>query len=215
MSASSVTAADFTWLAERYPTLSEGHCLTYVRGLDPDEALRRMGVTEAMRTLSGVAEVCKAAEEAWDEYDDDKLFVAAVEAEGAGEDGTAAPWTLLVEPNGFLGNDSSRQEALSRQSALVSHYYNIGAGDHFHWVEDGRLRLHFEPLFPAQREGSDAEQVAGVLRESGFDLREGEERDFRLCTEAAFALAARLTGVLLTPQLLDSLRYTGGLVPYR
>ncbi|MET8245219.1 DUF6461 domain-containing protein [Streptomyces sp. NPDC005202] len=53
------------------------------------------------------------------------------------------------------------------------------------------------------------------MREAGFDLSEGADREFQQHTCAAFALAERVTGVRLTPRLLDSLEFVCGLVPMR
>jgi hypothetical protein len=40
---------------------------------------------------------------------------------------------------------------------------------HFYWFEDGELRVHFEPLFPTQRDGRDADDLEPVMQEVGFD----------------------------------------------
>ncbi|MFG2379280.1 DUF6461 domain-containing protein [Streptomyces sp. NPDC048504] len=95
------------------------------------------------------------------------------------------------------------------------HRRNVNAVDHFRWFGDGERRLHFEPLFAYVRDGSHADEpelLAG-MRESGFDLSEDKDRSYGLHTEAAFALAHRLTGVHLTPELFASLEFAGALVP--
>ena len=43
---------------------------------------------------------------------------------------------------------------LSCGRAVVSHFRNVNAVDHFTWYGDGTLRLHFEPLFAHHRDGS-------------------------------------------------------------
>lgn len=60
-----------------------------------------------------------------------------------------------IEPNGYLGTLDEVIVPLPRGTRLVSHFRNGNAVDHFFWLDDGVLRLHFEPLFPAQRDGSD------------------------------------------------------------
>ena len=204
MTPTSATAADYLWFAERYPDLTDGYCFTLVEGLTPGEALRRAGAEET-GSLSGVAAICEVSYDTWDEYDGDRLFVAATTV-GDG-------WVLLVEANGFLGNLPEQQRALSEGTRFVSHFSNIGTGERFHWIEDGRLRLRFE--FPWEGEGSDAEAAAAVMRAAGFVPDEDDERSNRLRREAAFALAERLTGVRLTPELLETAEYTGGLVTLR
>ncbi|WP_405795321.1 DUF6461 domain-containing protein [Streptomyces sp. NBC_01506] len=62
------------------------------------------------------------------------------------------------------------------------------------------------------RHGKDPDGLVPVMREVGFDLSEDEDRDFRLHTEAAFALAERVTGVRITPELLDTSAFVGALV---
>jgi hypothetical protein len=96
---------------------------------------------------------------------------------------------------------------------VVSHFRNVNAVDHFSWWQDGDLRLHFEPLFPTQRDGSHPDELLKEMEQAGFDLSEGDDRDFRRHTEAAFALAERITGVRLTPELFEELEFTCGLVP--
>lgn len=43
------TAADYAWLDEDLPGLTEAYCLTLVRGLAPEEVLRRIGAREGLR----------------------------------------------------------------------------------------------------------------------------------------------------------------------
>lgn len=50
------------------------------------------------------------------------------------------------------------------------------------------------------------------MREADFDLREDGD-NFEDSTEAALALADYLTGVRLTPELLEESTYTCGIAP--
>jgi uncharacterized protein DUF6461 len=194
------TAADYTWFSERCPDLAEAFCLTWVRSLPPAEVLRRVGARESSN-LTGIGEVYRA----WTASGGDELFVAATVVDG---------WTLAVEPNGFLGVTDDIVVALSHDTRLVSHFRNVNAVSRFCWVEDGDVRLSFDPLFPAYREGSNPDGLVDVMRKVGFDLREDEGRDFERHTEAAFALAAHLTGVQLRPEHLDSASYLCGTAPF-
>ncbi|NUR96356.1 MAG: hypothetical protein HOV67_13985 [Kribbellaceae bacterium] len=74
-------------------------------------------------------------------------------------------------------------------------------------MEDGQLRVRFEPLFPYHRDGSDPDSLVDVMRRVGFDLRDDEDRDYENHTEATFALAEHLTGVKLTREALESADY--------
>jgi uncharacterized protein DUF6461 len=58
-----------------------------------------------------------------------------------------------------------------------------------------------------------ADHIAPVMTGVGFDLREGDVRRFDRCTEAAFALGEYLTGLRVTPELLDTSRYACGIAP--
>lgn len=78
--------------------------------------------------------------------------------------------------------------------------------------EDGAERLHFESLFPARWDGSDPDALPTGIRESGFTLDEGAEQGARRHTEAAFALAHRITGVLLPPKPSESPEFACALV---
>ncbi|WTW95344.1 DUF6461 domain-containing protein [Streptomycetaceae bacterium NBC_01309] len=194
----SPTALDYVWFDEHYPDLAQAYCLTLVRGLTPEALLGRLGAAELCR-VSGVGGLYGPARAAWDVHHGDRLF-AGVTAVGE--------WALMIEPNGYLGSLESVIQPLSQGTTVVSHFRNVNAVDHFYWFEDGELRLHFEPLFSDQREGSDADSLMDEMRAAGFDL--AEDGDLELNTEAAFALAERLTGVRVTRELFDTAEFTGG-----
>ncbi len=153
--------------------------------------------------MTGVAELAEPSYDAWDEYEDEKLLVGVA---------AVGDWTLMVEYNGYVGNRSELMDPVCRGRTVVSHFRNVNAVDGFSWSQDGVIRLGFEPLFPAQRHGSDPDACLTEMREAGFNLRSDEERDFAGHTEAAFALAERITGVRLTPELFEELEITCGLV---
>jgi hypothetical protein len=197
------TAADYTWFDEHFPWLAEAYCIMLVRGIAPRELLRRIGATE-QPPVTGVEGLEGPAYGAWDEHEGDLLLVGAT---------AVGDWTLTVEPNGHLGVTDQLIRPLSRGTRLVSHFRNINAVDHFYWVEDGDLRLHFEPLFAHARDGSDPDGLTDVMRQVGFDLGDDQDRDRELHTEAAFALTEHLTGVRLTPSLLESAGFLCGLTP--
>lgn len=220
-------ASDYTWINEHWRELVEAYCLTMVEGISAEELLRRIDAGP-IRTVTGLSAVLEAADEfedgGYDEDgdgdedreaegdegeedesdDEDGMFIAATEIGG---------WALAVESYGHLGVSREVIAALSRGTRLVSHFRNVNAADHFYWHEDGRERLHFEPLFARERQGSDAEAAAEAMRLAGFDLSAGEEHDHTLHTEAAFAFAEHLTGVRLTPELLEAAVFRCGAAP--
>ncbi|SOB80922.1 hypothetical protein SAMN06272789_1193 [Streptomyces sp. 1331.2] len=205
-------ATDYTWFEQRYPVLGEAYCLTQVRGISAEELLRRFDALPG-REVTGLGAVVQAWEtfddgedeeaEALLGEDDDRLLVAVTELDG---------WALAVEAFGYLGSLYELIPGLADGTRLVSHYRGAMGEDHFNWWEHSDCRLQFEPLFADQRHGSDADAPGTVelLTACGFHL-DGER--YELHTEAAFALAERLTGVRLTPEGLEAATFRLGYAP--
>jgi hypothetical protein len=180
--------------------------LTLVENLDRTTALQRIE-TESVGRVTGALELVELADRHfWSGQQQGRYFMGATDLGG---------WTLLVEANGFLGTRPEVIGPLSADTQVVSHYRNVDAEDRFCWMVDGDLRLSFEPLFPYHRSGSDPDGQVEAMKGAGFDLRAGEDRDYTLHSEAAFALAERLTGVRLTAELLESADYLCGMVPLK
>lgn len=205
-------ATDYTWFDEHYPDLGEAYCLTRVQGLTADELLRRfdalpgsdaVGLGAVMARWDAYLDEEDEEAEALFDLAEDRLLVAVTELDG---------WALAIEPNGYLGTLGTVIPRLGEGTRLVSHFRNVNAVDHFHWWEHGVRRLHFEPLFPTQRDGTDAEApgVPELLTACGFEL---ETEAYDLCGEAAFALAERLTDVRLGPERLEAATFRIGFAP--
>ncbi|MFE2728546.1 DUF6461 domain-containing protein [Kitasatospora sp. NPDC059327] len=207
-------ASDYAWLeTEEFTPILAAYCLTMVEGTSGGELLRRFGAAPGRR-VTGVEQVLAA----WERYEDgddedealhgredEELMVLAV----AELDG----WAVALEVNGYLGSLWELLPGLAGGTRLVSHFRNVNAVDHFHWQEGQRNRLHFEPLFPAERDGSDADAVAELLAGVGFDLGTAEDRDIDRTTTAAFALGEELTGLRLTPGWLRTAEFVIGYAP--
>jgi hypothetical protein len=200
------TAADYAWFHEQFPGLAEGYCLTLVRGLTPDGFLSRIGARPEPG-ITRLADMFEPSVRLWD-----------AGAPGSGRRSligiTSVPggdWALGIEPSGFLGATEEVVVPLSAGTTVVSHYQNFNAGGSFYWIEDGDIRLHFDPMDPAWREGSNPDAVADVMRRAGFDLDEDGETEHP--AEASFALAEHLTGVRVTPGLLSESAYQCGIAP--
>ncbi|MFD5461382.1 DUF6461 domain-containing protein [Kitasatospora sp. NPDC127059] len=202
-------ATDYTWFEQRYPVLGEAYCLTQVQRTAADELLRRFDALtgRAVTGLEAVVAVWETFDDGEDEelfdLDEDRLLVAVTELDG---------WALAVEPYGYLGSLPQVIARLAEGTRLVSHFRNANAVDHFNWWEQGACRLQFEPLFADQRHGTDADApgVPELLTACGFRL-DGERGD--LHTEAAFALAERLTEVRLDPARLEAATFRLGYAP--
>ena len=212
------TATDYLWLEERHPDLMEAYCVTLVRGLGPGELLRAIGAEPGARR-TGVTELAELSHGA---YRDDSMLVGVTAIDD--------DWTLMVEENGYLGVTDDTMLTASRGRTVVSHFRNVNAVDRFCWYEDGSVRLYFEPLFAHEREGTHPDELLTEMRESGFDIRDAEgdnlaepdvepddepdvEQHVELVTEAAFALAHRITGVRLTPKHFASAEFLTGVAP--
>ncbi|MER7752067.1 DUF6461 domain-containing protein [Kitasatospora sp. NPDC097643] len=210
-------ATDYTWFEKRYPVLGEAYCLTLVEGITADELLRRFDAVPGREAVG-----LDAVVSAWETFDDgedeeaeallaehedadDRLLVGVTELGG---------WAVAVEPFGYLGSLHELLPGLGDGTRVVSHFRNFAAVDHFNWWEQGACRLTFEPLFPTQRHGSDAEApgIPELLAACGFRLDE-EDEDPRLHTEAAFALAERLTDVRLDAERLEAATFRIGYAP--
>ncbi|HWD78252.1 MAG TPA: DUF6461 domain-containing protein [Kribbella sp.] len=198
-------AEDYSWFQQT--VVSYAYCLTLVRGLDATEALRRIE-GEPGQLVSGLPAFVDFAQRnfPWSGASDQRFCVGATELQG---------WTLLLESNGFLGVTTEVIQPLSDGTRVVSHYRNVDAEDRFCWMEDGELRVRFEPLFPYHRDGSEPDSLVDVMLQVGFDLRDDEDRDYENHTEAAFALAEHLTGVKLTRETLESADYLCAKAPLR
>ena len=195
-------AADYAWADDWVDSLSQAYCLTLARDLTAEEFLMRMGAAPEM-TCAGLAELSEAAFRLWDAAPVRHLLIGVTTVPGRDAD-----WTLGLEVNGFLGVTPEIVTSLSAGTRVVSHYANAGM-NRFYWLDDTDIRLHFEPLFPADRMGAAPEALVDVMRRVGFDLREdGDNTDGAVA--ATFALAEHLTGVRLTRDVLDDSVYACG-----
>jgi hypothetical protein len=193
-------AADYAWIeAEEDEGLFSAYCLTLVRGVTPQEFMDRLGARIMFDALELGGEFTDLSFQYWGEpHHGNVQFIGATTVAGDGGD-----WTLAVEVNGHLGVTPPVVVPVSAGTRLVSHRYNGGnAFGSFYWIEDRDVRLHFEPLFACDRDGSTPDALLEDMKQIGFDLAEDPE-DIGPTTTAAFALAERLTGVRVTAAMLD------------
>ncbi|MFE3140568.1 DUF6461 domain-containing protein [Streptomyces scopuliridis] len=93
----------------------------------------------------------------------------------------------------------------------VSHFLNINGVSSFLWAEDTTNRLTFEPGVPDCRWGTPPDELLETMHHSGFQFwSEVSETATDLSAPAAFALAEHLTGVRLTPGLLQETTFICG-----
>lgn len=206
------TPDDYSWFSrERFPELADSYCLTYVRGLTPEELVTRLGVRVEDCSRMTLDELI------WYSgfnFHEQQSFGAV----------SVGDWVLMVEANGSLGVTEEVILPLSAGTRLVSHsYLEVKGMDYFHWVDNGKIRFehaHQEGyshwiedgemrlLLPYEENYSEEmpDELAETLeRISGADPHEGP----------AFVLAESLTGITMTPQLLEESTYLCGGVPGR
>ncbi|WP_051300646.1 DUF6461 domain-containing protein [Actinomadura rifamycini] len=205
------TATDYQWISE-YRELVEGYCATLVRGITVQQFLQGLQA-EPLGDLSGYEDLDQRTTELFTEFRRNRAVGRRYLIGATGVSGDQDEWVLGLERHGGLGVTDRLAAPLSRGTRLVSHFRNVNAVDRFHWYEDGEPRTRFEPIFATRREGSTPDELVEVMTEVGFDLPSGDEPDSSVHTAATFALAERLTGVRLTPDLLDKATFTAGLVP--
>ncbi|MFG1906722.1 DUF6461 domain-containing protein [Kribbella sp. NPDC048928] len=198
-----MTAEDYAWFEGT--ALSYAYCMTLVRGVGAAEALSRIN-GEVVDRSAGLTAFIKYAQDnsPWFGREDQRLVIGATELDG---------WTLLLESNGFLGVTTEVIQPLSDGTRVVSHYCNVDAEDRFCWMEDGELRVRFEPLFPYRRDGAEPDSLIEPMLDLGFDLRDNEDRNYDNHTAATFALTEHLTGIRITQELLDGANYLCALAP--
>ncbi|MHC5905827.1 DUF6461 domain-containing protein [Streptomyces sp. S6] len=194
------TAADYAWFDDRFEDLAVAYCFTLVHGLSPAGLLHRLGGREEP-PLTGVEEFVEASYS----LGCDEQFVAMT---------AVGPWTLMIEVNGFLGVDEERVRAASAGVRWVSHFRNVNHVGKFLWAEDSELRLAFEPMAPDWRHGTTPDELLDTMRDIGFRFMD-DTLDVGDPSSAAFALAEHLTGVAVTPELLEGTTFHCGSVPAR
>ncbi|WP_440098091.1 DUF6461 domain-containing protein [Streptosporangium sp. H16] len=191
-----ITRDDVAWLARDYALLGIW-CLTFVRGLDEAEAFRRVGVEEgSIRSLTH-----EELMNAWPFPPTPNKILA----------GHLDGWTVLVEVFGRKSLDAL--QALSVGTEAVSVQRHDDAAGCFAYAVDGEHVTAFDPIDPTERSGSDPDRLVDLMRDVGFDPayelsieddEENEEGRFdRPAVDGALMLAARLTGVVLTPDVLN------------
>jgi hypothetical protein len=184
----------FRWL-----DVAEGHCplgeifsVSFFRGLAPEEVLCRFGSgaasgsagTEAPPTSLGA--LCERAGDAGG-------FIGAL---------AAGDWSVAVELCGWEATLPDVAERLSADCELVAVTRHDYAEHCFVYAVDGRIVTCFDSHVPGHRQGSDPDALNSLMRRSGTDP-DGEEMCLDEPVAASFALAAGITGVPFTEDMLQ------------
>ncbi|WP_043621541.1 DUF6461 domain-containing protein [Nonomuraea candida] len=197
------TAADYAWFTygrftyDEYTDLRAAYCFTLVRGLTPEQVLTRVGARAGDFPLMGLKELIRMGFSDLDRPGSRYGHFFGVV--------TVGDWAFIVEPNGFMGVLPEIAGRLSAGTRLVSHSLNAdGTMEDFLFMEDGQERLSLEPDCPDLVAYTRwAEELDEITRQVGFD----SERT----SESLFAMAEHLTGVRVTPDLLEHSIYQCGI----
>ena len=198
------TAADYAWFVEEFPSLAEAYCLTLVRDLSPAELIDRVGGRHT-RSVRGAAAAVDAAYAHFAGTGGRHQLVAVA---------PLGPWTLMVEPNGYLGVTEDIALPASRGTSWIAHFVNINALGAFLWAQDGELRLLFDPMAPAKRSGTSADTHLDAVHRAGFPFDESAAEK-ALGAQAALALAEHLTNVTVSSAFLAETLFLCACVPSR
>lgn len=182
------TAADYAWFEDHW--LREAFCFTLVRGLDEPELLARFGGERGRpRTMT----LGEAAELSMSFHAGYPQFVLATRRGG---------WRVAVEANGWEGSRPEVLRAVSAGTRAVSVYQNVNALGYVSLAENGGLLVQFEPLFPERRSGARPDLLVAQMRAVGLDPDQASPL-IGGADLAALALAERVTGVRLDPEVLE------------
>ncbi|NJP91826.1 hypothetical protein HCN51_20580 [Nonomuraea sp. FMUSA5-5] len=181
--------ADYAW----EEAWEEIYTVTFVRGLDERETLRRFGVVDGNVHVVADEEVMERVEETGGRCD----MVLVTRAGG---------WTIAFEYGGWEGTRPETLRELTRGGgeAVSVMRHDYAASHAFGHAADGRVRTAFRPQTPQERWGSHPDALNEDLRELGLDPDpEGEFPYLSGSVPKALALASRISGVLFTPALLE------------
>ncbi|XVQ86018.1 DUF6461 domain-containing protein [Microbispora siamensis] len=178
-----LSRADSGWLRD-ITVLGHAWTLTFVRGVDEAEALRRLGAQQADIRLF-TSEDCPLPE--------------AVRAWRSGD------WTVITEVADCRLVDPEITDALSAQTETIMIFENVNGWSGFEHVIDGRLITSFDPVSAYLREGDEPDRLVEEMRAAGFDPDAVPDGDFDLPDDegSLFVLTALLTGVVLTREIFD------------
>ncbi|QFG23376.1 DUF6461 domain-containing protein [Actinomadura sp. WMMB 499] len=192
--------APFRWLDDH----DEIFCVSFFRGLAPADVLRRFGPDGTVGREMSLDELSEAVAE----------FVAATSGgEGGGHVGViqADGWSIAIEPSGWCAVLAEYRTRLSRGCEMVAVSRHDYAEDAFVHAADGEALTCFTPHSPTARWGSDPDGLNPAMHKLDLPTDPMDDDEWEATWERlyedkiprAFALAAEITGVPFTRNLLD------------
>ncbi|WP_283135025.1 DUF6461 domain-containing protein [Rhizohabitans arisaemae] len=184
---------DYAWFADS--SLAEAYSFIFVRGLTPEQLVARMGGRAADFSRTTLNESIDAGSY----YNYKTQFVAVT---------SVGDWAFVAQHNSWLGADDKFTVPLSAGTRLVSLYrLDIKGLEDFRWVEDGEIRFGFWA-----QEGY-SEKVPDELVETMKQIDHDYGKNHDLYQGPGLVLIERLTGIKLTPQILEGSTYLSGVIP--
>lgn len=190
---------DYGWVRDSW--LGEAYCLTFVRGLEEREVLRRFGGDLATLEPRTLEEVDDRQQSLYGGYAA-VLSVARV-----------SEWAVAVEMNGFQGIRPEVIRALSARTTAVSVFRSVNMDSTLAYAVDGELLTYFQDMVSGP-EGSRPDALVPHLRDIGLDPGMSPSDVDARTDELALALVDRLTGVHLTPDALVGALPSADFVPF-
>ncbi|KOV85532.1 hypothetical protein ADL03_13375 [Nocardia sp. NRRL S-836] len=165
-----------------HPFLGEIFSIAFVRGVEPLDALRRIG-----GLADTVAE--RAPEEVGELHNYEDGYPEVAGALAAGE------WTVLVQLNGFWVE--TLVDVLSRGTEAVAVLRHDYATPRFGYAVDGTIVTGFHLNHPDTRHGTDPDRLLPLMRAAGFDP-DDDSGQYEHAVSRALRLSELVTGVAPT-----------------
>ncbi|MFG1946182.1 DUF6461 domain-containing protein [Nonomuraea sp. NPDC048826] len=200
--------APFQWLntSESGNPLGEIFSVAFFRGLDPAEVVRRFSRGQDSGQES--------------DFDglDDKAYEFVEETDGGDGGGyvgvfQAGEWCVAIEPYGWSATLPEVVTELSQNcEVLAINRHDYAAEHHFEYAIDGTRIIGYALRRPHERYGSDPDRLNAFMRELGMGLDQPEDEaardaawqdDYHTAIPRGFALAAKVTAVPFTPDVLS------------
>lgn len=202
---------------------ANGHVVSLIRDATADGVLDALGAVGRRRTGVGYDGFGQRAMEFEDLGLTRPNLYASPTVQTVGVADIGDGWVLLIQHNSdYLGIDDTLFGPVVRHHEVVSHYSNVNANNRFVWWRDGQQVVSFEPMSPTMdlewaraTAPDDVETVLALIAEvGGIDLDDyyGTRTEF-FHIEGCFALAERLTGVLVSKDLIESTEFIVAMIP--
>lgn len=134
----------------------------------------------------------------------------------------AGEWCVAIEPYGWWITDHQVAARLSRGCEVLAVTRHDYAAEHsFEYAIDGAIVMGYRLRHPYQRYGSAPDRLNGFMQELGMGLDKPQDDaawhaawddNYDTAVPRGFALAAKVTGVSLTPDMLDRPMIVGPIV---